>query len=117
MPSSDRHPASPLPAAWLDRLRQYALLVRLHRPIGILLLMWPALWALWLAGEGSPPWPVVLIFVLVKAFTGNSPSRHLISCMHRTSGACSATKRAACSARRRTELTFQVQRRRRIGSL
>ena len=41
----------------------YVYLVRLHRPIGIFLLMWPALWALWLAGEGSPPWPIVLIFV------------------------------------------------------
>jgi 4-hydroxybenzoate polyprenyltransferase len=37
--------------------------VRLHKPIGIFLLMWPALWALWLAGEGSPPWQVFVIFV------------------------------------------------------
>jgi len=37
--------------------------VRLDRPIGIFLLLWPALWALWIAGEGHPPWPVVLIFV------------------------------------------------------
>jgi 4-hydroxybenzoate polyprenyltransferase len=49
---------------WRDRLYNYYLLVRLHRPIGIFLLMWPALWALWLAGEGQPPWSVVLIFVL-----------------------------------------------------
>ena len=56
----------------------------------------------------------VAAFNALKASTGNSPSRHLISCMHRTSGACSATKRAACSARRRTELTFQVQIRRRM---
>jgi 4-hydroxybenzoate polyprenyltransferase len=48
---------------WFERLRDYAYLVRLHRPIGIFLLMWPALWALWLAGEGHPPWPIVLIFV------------------------------------------------------
>ena len=40
------------------------LLVRLHRPIGIFLLMWPALWALWLAGDGQPPWQVVTLFVL-----------------------------------------------------
>lgn len=46
-----------------ERLRSYAQLVRLHKPIGIFLLMWPALWALWLAGEGQPPWPVVLVFV------------------------------------------------------
>ncbi len=47
-----------------DRLYQYLVLVRLNRPIGIFLLLWPALWALWLAGSGQPPWPVVLIFVL-----------------------------------------------------
>ena len=49
---------------WRARIRAYLHLVRLHRPIGIFLLMWPALWALWLAGEGTPPWSVVLIFVL-----------------------------------------------------
>ncbi len=50
--------------SWRERLQSYALLVRLHRPIGIFLLMWPALWALWLAGDGEPPWLVVLVFVL-----------------------------------------------------
>ncbi len=49
--------------SWRERLHAYALLVRLHRPIGIFLLMWPALWALWLAGAGNPPWWVVLVFV------------------------------------------------------
>ncbi len=52
------------PTTWRERLYSYYLLVRLHRPIGIFLLMWPALWALWLAGDGQPPWQVVLIFVL-----------------------------------------------------
>jgi 4-hydroxybenzoate polyprenyltransferase len=46
------------------RLGRYIRLVRLDRPIGIFLLMWPALWALWLAGEGHPPWAKVLVFVL-----------------------------------------------------
>jgi 4-hydroxybenzoate polyprenyltransferase len=54
------HPRAP---DWRERLALYAKLVRLDRPIGIFLLMWPALWALWIAGEGSPPWGVVLIFV------------------------------------------------------
>ena len=45
------------------RLIAYAELVRLHRPIGILLLLWPALWALWLAGEGHPVTAVVWIFI------------------------------------------------------
>jgi 4-hydroxybenzoate polyprenyltransferase len=47
-----------------DRLREYALLMRLHRPIGIYLLLWPTLWALWLAGNGQPPAGIVLVFVL-----------------------------------------------------
>jgi 4-hydroxybenzoate polyprenyltransferase len=54
----------PAPGGWRERVSAYVHLVRLHRPIGIFLLMWPALWALWLAGEGDPPWPVVLVFVL-----------------------------------------------------
>lgn len=47
-----------------DRLREYALLMRLHRPIGIYLLLWPTLWALWLAGQGHPPQGVTLVFIL-----------------------------------------------------
>jgi 4-hydroxybenzoate polyprenyltransferase len=47
----------------MERLRRYIKLVRLDRPIGILLLLWPALWALWIAGEGRPDWKIVLIFV------------------------------------------------------
>lgn len=46
------------------RLFAYYRLVRLHRPIGVFLLMWPALWALWIAGAGHPPWPVVILFIL-----------------------------------------------------
>ena len=46
-----------------QRLLQYAYLMRLHRPIGIFLLLWPALWALWIAGEGSPDPLVVFVFV------------------------------------------------------
>ncbi len=47
-----------------DRLYQYYQLMRLDRPIGIYLLLWPALWALWIAGEGRPDPMVVLVFVL-----------------------------------------------------
>ncbi|MEN8175290.1 MAG: 4-hydroxybenzoate octaprenyltransferase [Pseudomonadota bacterium] len=46
-----------------ERLRRYGILIRIHRPIGIYLLLWPALWALWLAGAGHPDLFVVLIFV------------------------------------------------------
>ncbi len=43
-------------------LREYALLVRLHRPIGIWLLLWPTLWALWVATAGHPSENLFLIF-------------------------------------------------------
>jgi 4-hydroxybenzoate polyprenyltransferase len=46
----------------MDKLRQYAYLMRLHKPIGILLLMWPTAWALWIAGEGYPDPLVVFVF-------------------------------------------------------
>ena len=46
-----------------DRAVQYALLMRMHQPIGALLLLWPTLWALWIAGSGSPDAAVVLVFV------------------------------------------------------
>ena len=49
---------------WPTRLRHYARLTRLHRPIGILLLLWPMLWALWLAAEGTPTMHVLLIFIV-----------------------------------------------------
>jgi 4-hydroxybenzoate polyprenyltransferase len=45
------------------KLLQYARLMRLHRPIGIYLLLWPTLWALWIAGEGRPDIMVLLVFV------------------------------------------------------
>lgn len=52
------------PVTWRERLYRYGLLVRLNKPIGILLLMWPTLWALWIAGNGQPPWQIVLVFML-----------------------------------------------------
>ena len=47
-----------------NRLYEYALLMRLDKPIGMLLLLWPALWALWIAGDGHPSPLVLLVFVL-----------------------------------------------------
>lgn len=38
-------------------------LARLHRPVGIWLLLWPTLWALWLAAGGVPSWRLLLVFV------------------------------------------------------
>jgi 4-hydroxybenzoate polyprenyltransferase len=48
----------------LDRLTLYERLMRLDKPIGILLLLWPTLWGLWIAAEGRPGWVLVWIFVL-----------------------------------------------------
>jgi 4-hydroxybenzoate polyprenyltransferase len=47
-----------------QRLLLYLQLTRLNRPVGILLLLWPTLWGVWIAGEGHPAWHIVLIFVL-----------------------------------------------------
>lgn len=52
---------------WRSRLGHYWRLVRADRPIGIYLLLWPALWALWVAAQGIPPWSILLVFVLGTA--------------------------------------------------
>lgn len=44
-------------------LQQYLLLMRVHRPVGLWLLMWPALWALWIAGQGVPDQRIFIIFL------------------------------------------------------
>jgi len=46
------------------RIDAYERLIRLDKPEGALLLLWPTLWALWLAGRGRPPLEVVMIFVV-----------------------------------------------------
>jgi len=51
------------------RLRDYALLMRLDRPIGILLLLWPTLWALWIASGGPPDGTLLAVFVLGTVLT------------------------------------------------
>jgi 4-hydroxybenzoate polyprenyltransferase len=47
-----------------NRLELYAKLMRLDKPIGTLLLLWPTLWALWLAARGTPDVQVLAIFML-----------------------------------------------------
>jgi len=46
------------------RLREYARLMRIDRPIGIWLLLWPVLWALWIAAAGQPDEQLFVIFVV-----------------------------------------------------
>jgi len=83
---------------WQRRLRNYWKLIRADRPIGIFLLLWPALWALWFAGEGQPDWKVVLIFVLGTALMRSAgcaindyADRHVDGAVERTAGRPLAT--------------------------
>ena len=53
---------------FLDRLKlivnnPYFQLMRINRPIGILLLLWPTLTALWIAADGMPPFKILMVFV------------------------------------------------------
>lgn len=47
----------------VSQLRNYGKLMRLDKPIGTWLLLWPTLWALWLAGEGTPDQGLFVVFV------------------------------------------------------
>ncbi|WP_265946266.1 4-hydroxybenzoate octaprenyltransferase [Dechloromonas sp. A34] len=47
-----------------EKLDLYEKLMRLDKPIGILLLLWPTFWALWLSALGQPDWTVVWVFAL-----------------------------------------------------
>lgn len=47
-----------------ERIDQYERLMRLDKPIGIQLLLWPTLWAVWIAADGRPGWQVIVIFTL-----------------------------------------------------
>ena len=49
--------------SFTNRLQQYFLLTRLNRPIGALLLLWPMLWALWIASKGRPDGWVLFVFI------------------------------------------------------
>jgi len=51
-------------AAIAERLTLYERLMRLDKPIGTLLLLWPTFWALWLAAYGRPDWRMIWIFAL-----------------------------------------------------
>jgi 4-hydroxybenzoate polyprenyltransferase len=75
----------------MKRLYQYALLMRLHRPIGILLLLWPTLWALFFAGHGYPDVLVTTVFVLgvilmrsAGCVINDYADRHIDPHVHRT---------------------------------
>lgn len=48
----------------MTKLKLYWRLVRLDKPIGILLLLWPTLWALFAAADGFPEWHILVVFIL-----------------------------------------------------
>ncbi len=60
----NRRPEPGLKQRLYGRIYQYYLLTRLNRPIGIYLLLWPTLVALWIAARGLPDWDVLAVFVL-----------------------------------------------------
>lgn len=47
----------------IQKINAYERLMRLDKPVGILLLLWPTLWGLLLAGNGFPDWQIVFIFI------------------------------------------------------
>ena len=51
-----------------EKIKYYLILIRLNRPIGIFLLLWPTLWALWLASEGFPN-KKILVIKMKEKFT------------------------------------------------
>ncbi len=74
-----------------EKLGYYALLIRANRPIGIFLLLWPTLWALWLASNGKPDLHLLLIFtagVIVMRSAGcainDYADRHIDGLIERT---------------------------------
>jgi len=47
-----------------ERLNVYERLMRLDKPIGILLLLWPTLWGVWISAAGHPDWAILWVFVI-----------------------------------------------------
>jgi len=65
MDSPARKTAAPgIAPGFFRQLQNYVALMRLNQPIGVWLLLWPTLWALWIAGEGRPDGGVFLVFML-----------------------------------------------------
>ena len=48
----------------IKKIKDYCILMRFHKPIGIFLLLWPTLWALWIANKGMPSAHLLVVFIL-----------------------------------------------------
>jgi 4-hydroxybenzoate polyprenyltransferase len=59
-----KHPEAPFLNRQARRVHEWVRLMRLDRPVGIWLLLWPVLWALWIAGDGRPEPRILVIFLL-----------------------------------------------------
>lgn len=77
----------------LDRLSIYGRLMRIEKPIGTLLLLWPTYWALWLAAEGMPDWGILVAFTLgtflmrsAGCVVNDYADRHFDGAVERTKG-------------------------------
>src|SRR5882724_4438381 len=67
--SAPQLPEAPLSYRLARRVTEYGRLMRLDRPVGTWLLLWPALWALWIAGSGRPRPEVLLLIVALYLVT------------------------------------------------
>ena len=64
IPPPLKKPVKRLAPGFVVQLRNYVELMRLNKPIGVWLLLWPTLWALWIAGQGHPDAGIFLVFML-----------------------------------------------------
>jgi len=96
--------------SYREKLKDYWQLTRMHRPIGIFLLLWPTLWALWMAAGGMPSVHVLLVFVLgtvlmrsagcaINDFADRDFDPHVARTKDRpvAAGGSNLTRRCACS--------------------
>src|SRR5699024_1977121 len=47
-----------------SKWQAYSRLMRIDKPIGALLLLWPTYWALWIAAKGFPDWHILIVFTI-----------------------------------------------------
>jgi 4-hydroxybenzoate polyprenyltransferase len=89
-----------------NKWQAYSRLMRIDKPIGTLLLLWPTLWALWLADMAIPPLPVLLVFVagvfvmraagcVINDFADRKVDGHVERTKHRPLASGAVTSREA----------------------
>lgn len=90
----------------INKWQAYSRLMRIDKPIGTLLLLWPTLWALWLADMAIPPLPVLLVFVagvfvmraagcVINDFADRKVDGHVERTKHRPLASGAVTSREA----------------------